>query len=430
MSSGALSMFLLAADQLVRCGWDGQSTRLEIVNRALEGETLREVAQGPFKPNRLYAATLTEIHVSEDRGATWNWLPSGGVDYRDIWAMAVHPTWPDVIYVGTLPAAVYVSENGGRSFRELSGFRELAEYTKRTFPPQPQTAHIRCITLDSRVPDEIIVGIEEGGVARSRDAGKTWEDISGPPSPTAYPKQNDPSGVLPYQMGTHEDGRVYRDVHWIVRHPTKLDALYVSTGLGTYLTHDGGKSWRKAEYGMGRAYAIPMAIHPAQPDRIFLGAAENGPTSWNGHRTVRAGPYNTIRFSRYTLEQTGGAKTAILRSDDAGITWRRLDGGLPVAPTAMTCGFALHPEDRHAVSVEVEEPGGLVENGLGTLVTRASDVARIRSLQERIRMNLAGIPPPEGFTSTGGPGRGTRDRWGDGGATSGGGRPRNAGKEK
>src|SRR5262250_1232460 len=130
-----LQMFLLAADKLVRCRWDGRSDQLEIVNTALEGETLREVVRDSANPQRLYAATLTEIHVSED---------------------------------------------GGRSFRELSAFRRLPEYNKWTFPPPPHTAHIRCITLDARVPDEILVGIEEGGVARSRDRGESWQDISGP----------------------------------------------------------------------------------------------------------------------------------------------------------------------------------------------------------------------------------------------------------
>jgi hypothetical protein len=52
------------------------------------------------------------------------------------------------------------------------------------------------------------------------------------------------------------------------------------------------------------------------PDRIFLGAAENGPAYWPGYRTVRAGPYNTVKFSRNLSAQTGGAKTQILRSDD------------------------------------------------------------------------------------------------------------------
>ena len=346
-----LNLFLLKADGLVRCRWDGDSESVEEINRALEGETVREVAHDPFHPGRFYAATLTEIHVSEDDGATWQWLPSGGIDYRDIWTMAAHPTRADEIYVGTLPAAVYVSENGGRSFRELSAFRTLPDYNKWTFPPGAHVAHARCITLDARVPDEITVGIEEGGVARSRDRGATWEDISGPASPTAFPKINDPAGIVPYEMGRHEEGRVYRDVHWVTRHPSRLETLFASTGIGTYRTDDGGKSWIKCDYGMGRAYAIPMASHPTVPDRLFLGAAENGPASWPGHRTVRAGPYNTVKFSRNLAAQTGGAKTQILRSDDAGKTWTRLDSGLPAGHEHMTCGFAVHPNDSETLCV-------------------------------------------------------------------------------
>jgi photosystem II stability/assembly factor-like uncharacterized protein len=146
-------------------------------------------------------------------------------------------------------------------------------------------------------------------------------------------------------MGRHEEGRVYRDVHWVSRHPERLDTLYVSTGLGTYRTTDGGKSWSKLDYGMGRAYAIPMALHSKAPNRLFLGAAENGPTSWKGYRTVRAGPFNTIRFSRDVSDQTGGAHTQILRSDDAGTNWKRLAGGLPAGHPHMTCGFAMLPDD-------------------------------------------------------------------------------------
>ena len=350
-NSKKLQMFLLTADQLVRCGWDGRSENVEMLNTALEGETVREIGQDPTDPNRLYAATLTEIHVSEDGGANWKWVPSGGINYRDIWAMAVHPTRAEELYIGTLPASVYVSKNGGRSFSELSGFRKLPDYGKWTFPPPPHTAHIRCITLDARVPDEIIAGIEEGGVARSRDGGRNWEDISGPLSSAAYPEYNDPAGILPYQMGKHEEGRVYRDVHWVSRHPKKLATLYASTGLGTYRSDDGGGYWSKLDYGMGRAYAIPIAIHAAAPERILLGAAENGPTSWKGYRTVRAGPFNTIRFSRDTSEENGGARTQILRSDDAGSTWKRLDGGLPAAHAHMTCGFAIHPEDGDTICV-------------------------------------------------------------------------------
>ena len=364
-TSNNLQLFLLGAERLLRCRWDGQSENVEILNSAMDGETVREVARDPFNPKRLYAATLTEIHVSEDDGASWQWLPSGGIGRRDIWTMAVHPTRANEIYVGTLPAAVYVSENGGRSFRELSAFRSLTDYDKWTFPPGPHVAHVRCIALDARVPDEIIVGIEEGGVARSRDRGATWEDISGPASPTAFPKVNDPAGIVPYEMGKHEEGRVYRDVHWVIRHPSRLETLFASTGIGTYRTDDGGKSWTKCEYGMGRAYAIPMTNHPSVPNRIFLGAAENGPASWPGYRTVRAGPYNTVKFSRNMAAQTGGAKTQILRSDDVGKSWNRLNGGLPAGHEHMTCGFATHPEDADTLCVGYTDGSVYASNDAG-----------------------------------------------------------------
>ena len=365
MDSDSLQLFLLTADRLLRCRWDGRTENVEILNSALDGETVREVARDPITPNKLYAATLTEIHVSEDDGASWQWLPSGGIDLRDIWAMAVHPTRANEIYVGTLPAAVYVSENGGRSFRELAAFRSLPDYNRWTFPPGAHVAHARSIVLDARVPDEIVVGIEEGGVARSRDGGATWQDISGAPSPTAFPKVNDPAGVVPYEMGKHEEGRVYRDVHWVMRHPTRLATLYASTGIGTYRTDDDGKTWVKFEYGMGRAYAIPMINHAGAPERIFLGAAENGPASWPGHRTVRAGPYNTVKFSRNLSAKTGGAKTQILRSDDAGKTWNRLEAGLPAGHDHMTCGFAAHPQDADTLCVAYTDGSVYASNDAG-----------------------------------------------------------------
>jgi len=365
MAAENLLLFLLSADRLLRCRWDGRTENVEILNSALDGETVREVARDPFNPKRLYAATLTEIHVSEDDGMTWQWLPSGGIDRRDIWTMAVHPTRANEIYLGTLPAALYVSENGGRSFRELAAFRNLPDYHKWTFPPGAHVAHARSIVLDARVPDEIIVGIEEGGVVRSRDRGATWEDISGPASSTAYPKVNDPAGIVPYEMGKHEEGRVYRDVHWVMRHPTRLVTLYASTGIGTYRTDDHGKTWFKCEYGMGRAYAIPMINHASAPDRIFLGAAENGPASWPGYRTVRAGPYNTVKFSRNAAAQTGGAKTQILRSDDAGKSWRRLEAGLPAGHEHMTCGFAAHPQEADTLCVAYTDGSVYASNDAG-----------------------------------------------------------------
>src|SRR5205823_10035832 len=169
-----------------------------------------------------------------------------------------------------------VSTNGGRSFRELSGLRDVPDYKRWCFPVPPHAPNARWITLDARVPDEILVGVEEGGVVRSRDGGMTWEDISGPPSDEVYPKEIDPECRTRPAPGKRVEGRVYRDVHRVLRDPASLDRIYATTGQGLYITDDEGRRWTRPDYGLDQGYAVPMAIHPQMPNRLFLGAAEYG----------------------------------------------------------------------------------------------------------------------------------------------------------
>ena len=45
MAEANLQLFLLGAERLLRCRWDGRTENLEILNSAMDGETVREVAQ-------------------------------------------------------------------------------------------------------------------------------------------------------------------------------------------------------------------------------------------------------------------------------------------------------------------------------------------------------------------------------------------------
>ncbi len=337
-------LFLLTADGLVRCRLNG-AQEPEVLDTKLQGENMRAVCQDPVDPSHLYAASVTEVFSSTNGGESWRLLPAGGLDYREIWTMSVHPTRAKELYVGTLPAAVFVSRDGGLSFEELSGFRSLPDYGLWTFPPPPRTAHIRSIVLDARVPDEIVVGVEEGGVVRSFDGGVTWTDASGPVSRAAFPEHNDVTGQLPYEEGHREDGRVYRDVHTVIRHPGELETLFASTGLGTYKTSDGGGRWEWMGNGMPLRYSVCFAAHPSAPERLYLGASENSPPTWKGHRTVRTGPFNVSSFAPDMSEKLGGAQCTVFRSDDAGESWHVLDNGLPVAAPAMVCAIKVHPDD-------------------------------------------------------------------------------------
>jgi hypothetical protein len=350
ITSKVLDLHLLTGTGVVKARATRGGGPAEVVASGLDGENVRSVLSDPFNPRHLYACSVTDVYSSDDAGETWTWLPAGGVDYREIWSMAVHPTRPNEIYLGTMPAVVYVSENGGRSFHELSAFRHLPDYAKWCFPVPPHVANTRWIALDARVPDEILVGIEEGGVVRSRDAGESWEDISGPPSDEVYPKEIDPEFRVRPEPGRRVEGRVYRDVHRVLRDPASLDRIYATTGQGLHFTDD-GRSWTRPDYGLDQGYAVPMAIHPANPHRLFLGAAEYGPAAWPGYRYARTGPFNSPRSTPDRSPQTGGARSAIVRSDDRGNTWRRLGGGLPESNPQMVSGVVINPEDPDNVFV-------------------------------------------------------------------------------
>jgi photosystem II stability/assembly factor-like uncharacterized protein len=349
VAQDAVDACLLSRDGIVRCQLDPRHGQGETLMSGLGGENIRAISPDPFEPRRLYACSTTEVYRSDDAGATWQWLPAGGLTYREFWTMAVHPTRPDELYVGTLPAAIFVSQDGGRSFRELTGLRDLPDFPRWTFPPPPHDSHPRVIALSGSAPDEIVAGIEEGGVVASRDRGKTWQDISGPASEQALPATPNPTGLLPYEPTGHIEGRVHRDVHWIVRDPRSRDRMFATTGRGTYRTDDFGQTWTRLEYGIGGGYAVPIAVHRDEPDRLFVGAAENGPPAWKGPKGPRTGPFTASRYSRDLSEQLGGAHASVLRSDDAGASWRVLEHGLPVANPYMISGLAIDPRNPDAV---------------------------------------------------------------------------------
>jgi hypothetical protein len=350
VATSVLDLHLLTGTGVIRARTTPGSHRAEVVGTGLDGENIRNVIADPFNLRHLYACSVTDEYASEDGGETWEWQPAGGVDYREIWSMAVHPTRPNEIYLGTMPAVVYRSVNGGRSFQELTAFRDLPDYKNWCFPVAPHIPNTRWITLDARVPDEILVGIEEGGVVRSRDNGATWQDLSGPPSDAIYPKEIDPEFRIRPEPGRRVEGRVYRDVHRVLRDPASLERIYATTGQGLYFTDD-GRTWTRPDYGLDQGYAVPMAIHPETPNRLFLGAAEYGPAAWPGYRYARTGPFNSPRSTPDRSPQTGGARSAIVRSDDRGTTWLRLGGGIPQSNPQMVSGVVVNPADPDNVFV-------------------------------------------------------------------------------
>jgi photosystem II stability/assembly factor-like uncharacterized protein len=298
----------------------------------LRGVGPRCVAVDPRDPDRIYVGTVDAgVYASDDGGATWRQDEQGLPD-RHVTSVAVSPSHRDggvsVVYAGTEPSNLYRSADGGRGWQGLPALRELPSEPTWSFPPRPETHHVRTIALHYTDPDWLAVGIELGGVMRSRDAGATWLDHN-PAAP--------------------------RDAHELLTHPLAPERLYEVAGGGVARSEDLGESWRRLDDGLDRHYAWAQALDPADPDLWYV-AVSRSPFAAHGGGDAQAhlfrsrgdgfdpidtwGDVPELRRMPYALSTVPGAPEhllaalrggTLLLTRDAGESWSRLPIRLPDA---------------------------------------------------------------------------------------------------
>jgi Photosynthesis system II assembly factor YCF48/BNR/Asp-box repeat len=188
------------------------------------------------------------------------------------------------IYVGTEPSALFHSDDGGETWRELSALLELPSQPTWSFPPRPWTSHVRWIAPSPQDADLLLVGIELGGLMRSTNRGTSWQD--------------------------HRPG-AQRDVHSLAWHPLAEGRAYEAGGGGAAWSDDGGETWQAADAGRDRHYTWAVAVEPDDPNAWYV-SASTGPFAAHGRGNPEARIYGW-------------------RDGE----WRALGGGLPEPLPAM-----------------------------------------------------------------------------------------------
>jgi photosystem II stability/assembly factor-like uncharacterized protein len=112
-----------------------------------------------------------------------------------------------------------------------------------------------------------------------------------------------------------------------------------------YRSDDGGKSWQSIEKGLPSTFGFPSAVHPRDPDALFLI------------------PLNGDTAGRYMPD----GKAAVWRTRDRGETWQALRKGLP----QENVYFGVL---RQAMATDKLEPAGVYfGTGSGALYASADE---------------------------------------------------------
>ena len=193
----------------------------------------------------------------------------------------------NIVYAATASGGVFKTVNGGISWKPVFDDQSVST--------------IGDVTVSQSEPDVVWVGTGEGnnrqssswgnGVYKSSDGGATWTNMG------------------------------LKDTHHIPRiliHPANANVVYVAAQghlwgpneeRGVFKTTDGGKTWSKVLFIDADTGVTDLAMDPMNPDTIYAAAYQRRRTAFgfNG----------------------GGPGSAIYRTTDGGLTWKKMTEGLP-----------------------------------------------------------------------------------------------------
>ena len=265
--------------------------RWKISGPHFAGWEIYHVKGSPVDPDRLYASQSSGwfgqvIQRSSDGGQTWE-TPGGGPEmspdgmprgesnkfvyegdpgthqfydgtqhpweFKRVWYLDPSATDPDTVYAGVEDAALFRSSDGGQSWHELAGLREVKGHL---WQPGAGGMCLHTIIQDPSNPNRIYVAISAAGAFRTDDGGETWRPINrGLKSPYELPDA---------------DAEVGHCVHNIALHPSRPDVLYMQKHWDIMRSDNAGDSWHEVSGNLPTDFGFPIGVHAHEPETIYV----------------------------------------------------------------------------------------------------------------------------------------------------------------
>ncbi|HEY7699963.1 MAG TPA: glycosyl hydrolase, partial [Vicinamibacteria bacterium] len=237
-----------------------------------------------------FGGTGGGVFKTFDAGNNWTNVTDGFLGVGAIGAIAVAPSDPNVVYVGTGSACprgnisvgdgIYKSTDAGKTWKH-TGLRHAGQIGKiHVHPQNPDLVYVAAL-------GQIFGPNDERGVFRSKDGGKSWEKV-------LYVSEK--TGVVDLSMDPKNPRNLFASAWSAERKPWTM--LSGSEKDGIYRTTDAGDTWKKLEGGLpdGMVGRSSVSVSPANPNRVWV------------------------------LLEAEGEKGGVYRSDNGGDSFQRVNG--------------------------------------------------------------------------------------------------------
>lgn len=276
--------------------------------------------------HRIWAAPKSlhwgaELCSTDDFGSTWSrpevpriaFPKESGASLAHIWQ--IEPGLddePERIFVGVEPSALFESRDGGESWSLNEGLWNHPHRAK--WMPGGGGLCLHTILPDPARRDRLTIATSTGGVYRTDDNGQTWRARN--------------RGIRADFL-EDKDAEFGQCVHKVVCHPSRPDRMFLQHHFGLYRSDNAGDTWTEASKGVPSDFGFPMAIHPRDPDTVYI-----------------------VPLQADQFRCPPGGKLRVYRTRDAARSWKPLTRGLPQKDCFDTVL-------RDAMAVDSEDPAGV-----------------------------------------------------------------------
>jgi photosystem II stability/assembly factor-like uncharacterized protein len=293
--------------------------------------SIGSIAVAPSDPNVIYVGTGEAcirgnisfgdgVYKSLDGGKTWAHL--GLKDTRHIGKVLVHPTNPDIVFVAALGHAygpnaergVFRSSDGGKHWDKVLYKDEKTGAIDLTFDPSNPHILFAALWEANRRPWSLASGGPGSGLYKSADGGASWKRLE---------EHGLPKGVLG-RIGVSVSGSDSNRVY----------ALIEAEDGGLYRTDDGGENWHRVNddhrFRQRAWYYTHVIADPKNSDTVYvLNTGMYRSTDGGQKFTLLRAPHgdhhglwiDPANPQRMINGNDGGATVTV----DGGKTWTRQD---------------------------------------------------------------------------------------------------------